>query len=614
MYSLKYFYVIGFIIVIMSFIVAVIYGRGYIENKVIERVIEENNASSVTVFNLSLWRKHHKLLLKLPCESSNCPDISVLKDDLKKFAGKFNLLSFNLYSAEGKNFFDKEQTLKYLYGSQADFIKEKISKGERAGLVLSDVKIGNDIFNIVRTFHPVKVGNTERVRAFAVIEYDITSFWGNPSLVQVLIVGSIIPLFISIFSFMYYATYRAEKLIAKQYEDNIHLIQEKASAEQASKEKSQFLANVSHELRTPLNAIIGFSEILKDEVMGPIENDQYKEYIRDINMSGVHLLSLINDILDYSKAEAGKLTVDTSEVDVTKILKNSLRLVSTKANDAGVVLENRVPKEHYILNIDGKRLKQVVLNLLSNSVKFTPEGKTVTLYAWNDIKDNNFVIEVQDAGLGIDEKDISKVMGTFGQVENKLSRKHEGTGLGLPLSKKLVELMGGKLQIESKLGEGTTVSVIFPCNEEGNLGNVGGKEVKVEKTVQEPAAIKPAVPQKAESDATTLSPLEVAKQEMEKDMMNSSMSDSKPKSQESSPPPLQESIVVDVVAPVDVSVKSVPVDNDASVSDIASVGDALHDPTIFKPASEQVKNNVDNNLEKKESASASKPPLDSSNT
>ncbi len=273
-------------------------------------------------------------------------------------------------------------------------------------------------------------------------------------------------LLLSLFGWLYMSAINAEGEVAKEHVKSQSLMSAKKLAEDESRQKSQFLANVSHELRTPLNAIIGFSEIIKDEVMGPVQNEQYKEYMHDIHNSGVHLLSLINDILDYSKAEAGKLDVKIEEVDVTKIIRNVMRLVEPKAQEQQVNITSDLGNTHFILHTDSKRLKQVLLNLLSNAVKFTPEGGNITLSGWEDSKHDQLVLEVKDTGVGIAEQDISKVMSTFGQVENKLSRRHEGTGLGLPLSKRLVELMGGTFSIKSRLNEGTTVSFALPLKHE----------------------------------------------------------------------------------------------------------------------------------------------------
>jgi two-component system cell cycle sensor histidine kinase PleC len=255
---------------------------------------------------------------------------------------------------------------------------------------------------------------------------------------------------------------KAEHFFEKQQELSVELVAARSSAEADSKSKSQFLANVTHELRTPLNAIIGFSEIISSEAMGPINNEQYKEFIKDIHTSGVHLLSLINDILDFSKAEANKLDVILEDLDLTKIATICLRMVSTRAEEAKVKLKEELPAEHILVKLDSKRVKQVILNLLSNAVKFTAENGDVTLKIGKNIELKEVLIQVRDTGIGMAPQDLARALAPFGQIDSKLSRKREGTGLGLPLTKKLVELMQGKFDIKSEVGIGTTVTLTFP--------------------------------------------------------------------------------------------------------------------------------------------------------
>ena len=235
----------------------------------------------------------------------------------------------------------------------------------------------------------------------------------------------------------------------------------KEQAELASRAKSEFLANMSHELRTPLNAVIGFSEMIRNQVIGKIGNAKYLEYAKDINDSGAHLLGLITDILDLSKIEAGRLKLDEEHVDVARVIRNCLTLVKERAHTGGLTLERKVPLELPALRADERKLKQILLNLLSNAVKFTPEGGTVTLTVAVGPR-GGFVIQVIDSGIGIASEDIATAMAPFGQVDSTLSRKYEGTGLGLPLTKALVELHGATLELESEVGKGTTATVRFP--------------------------------------------------------------------------------------------------------------------------------------------------------
>ncbi len=473
---LRYFYIISFIVVTLSFIAAGSYGRLYLQDNIIKGLAENSNIATSEVFFYSIWKKYQKEITLLPCPSNRCSGIKNLYNDLDVFFSKTSVLSLKLHSNDGTTLLSKNKGQATISdGKPIEYLSENNDNHigfitARNGRIKSNMSFDHNIngknYSIVKSFFPLydtsPIDDNSNVIAILEIIYDISPFWEKPIMIQIFIIAAVIATFVIFFAIMYYTSYRSEQLISKQYEDNASLITAKVSAEEENREKSKFLANISHELRTPLNAIIGFSEILKDEVLGPIDNKQYKGYILDINTSGVHLLSLINDILDYSKANAGKLKIDLVEVDVTKLMKNSMRLIESRALEAKVTLKEEVPKEHYILNTDAKRLKQVFLNLLSNSVKFTPEGGFVTMYAWCNVSDNTFIIEVQDTGVGIAPQDISKVMATFGQVENELSRRFEGTGLGLPLSKKLVELMGGKLDIKSELGKGTIVTVILP--------------------------------------------------------------------------------------------------------------------------------------------------------
>ena len=235
----------------------------------------------------------------------------------------------------------------------------------------------------------------------------------------------------------------------------------KEEAELASRAKSDFLANVSHELRTPLNAIIGFSEIIKDQLFGPMGNQRYSEYAIDIHDSGTHLLSLINDILDLSKIEAGKFELHEEPLDLERVTKSCFRIMRDRAEEAGVLLEHRFPAQLPRLKADPRAVKQILLNLLSNAVKFTDPGGRVLVYSSIN-QDGGMVLHVEDTGIGIAEADIAKAMAPFGQVDSSLSRKYEGTGLGLPLTRHLVDLHEGELTLASNMGQGTHVSIHFP--------------------------------------------------------------------------------------------------------------------------------------------------------
>ena len=235
----------------------------------------------------------------------------------------------------------------------------------------------------------------------------------------------------------------------------------KEQADVANRAKSEFLANMSHELRTPLNAIIGFSEIMKDELSGPINNPYYAEYIRDIFVSAKHLLDVINDILDVSKVEAGKIELQESSFDISMTIQSAIRLVIERAREADVAVEYEPMPELPELMADHRRVKQMLLNLLSNAVKFTPAGGKVTVET--RIDSGGLEISVTDTGIGIDKDKIPLVFTPFAQVDGSLKRKYEGTGLGLSLTRGLIETHGGSIKMASAPGTGTTVTLWFPA-------------------------------------------------------------------------------------------------------------------------------------------------------
>lgn len=244
-------------------------------------------------------------------------------------------------------------------------------------------------------------------------------------------------------------------------------------AELANASKSQFLANMSHELRTPLNAIIGFSEIIRDEMFGPVNNDRYKDYAFDINSASKHLLSLINDILDLSKIEADKFDLSDEEVDLGEVVDTCQRMLSANAEVSKINLTTRIGQNLPLIRADSRALHQIVLNLLSNGIKFTPAGGAVSLSV--DVEaDGRLAIAVQDTGVGISKGNLSRAFEPFTQISNNsLIYSAEGTGLGLPLTAALARLHDASLVVQSAEGKGTTIVVRLP------LGRVIDRDVRL---------------------------------------------------------------------------------------------------------------------------------------
>jgi two-component system, cell cycle sensor histidine kinase PleC len=238
--------------------------------------------------------------------------------------------------------------------------------------------------------------------------------------------------------------------------------EEKTRAEEASQAKSKFLANMSHELRTPLNAIIGFSEIMESGMFGPLGSDKYREYCSDIHQSGQYLLDVINDILDMSKIEAGRIRLDAEPIELEPFLNDAMRVVSGRANDKRLKLTARIGGG-IRLSADHRLLKQIMLNLLSNAVKFTPEGGRVTIRA-RKTSGGWVSISIADTGIGIPEEALARLGRPFEQVESQLTKSHQGSGLGLAIAKSLTELHHGSMRIHSTPGRGTMVLLRLPIN------------------------------------------------------------------------------------------------------------------------------------------------------
>ncbi len=254
--------------------------------------------------------------------------------------------------------------------------------------------------------------------------------------------------------------------VTERKQSELALMDAKEQADFANRSKSEFLANMSHELRTPLNAIIGFAEIIKGQMFGPVGRDQYVEYAGDIFDSGQLLLSLINDILDMSKIEAGKRPLVEATLNIEQIVQSVVRLVMSRAKLSKLHLNIRVPKDLPGLRGEERALKQILTNLLTNAIKFISEGGDVTLSAGVE-DDGRMCIYIEDTGIGIAPEDIAVALAPFGQIESALSRKHQGTGLGLPLTKALVELHDGVLDLQSTLGKGTIITLTFPRGTDG---------------------------------------------------------------------------------------------------------------------------------------------------
>jgi two-component system, cell cycle sensor histidine kinase PleC len=295
----------------------------------------------------------------------------------------------------------------------------------------------------------------------ALAEDDALANWRRTTLVQASVCAAIVLVF-CLLAMLLHRQLRARALAHGKLHETVRELEvARFAAEESSRVKSQFLANMSHELRTPLNAIIGFSEIIRDGRLGPV-SARYRDYAHDIHSSGDHLLRLINDVLDLAKVEAGRLELREEELELKKLFEDCRRLIMDRLTAGQLKFALRLPPNPPRLLGDELRLKQIVLNLLSNAVKFTQVSGRITLSAAT-AAGGGIAIVVSDTGIGMEPHDIPLALAPFRQLDGALARRFEGTGLGLPLARRLVELHGGVLTIASTKGHGTVVTVSLPA-------------------------------------------------------------------------------------------------------------------------------------------------------
>ncbi|ABV73210.1 Histidine kinase sensor protein [Rickettsia canadensis str. McKiel] len=485
----KYIVRLSFIILFLNIVINMMFYRYFMIKEMIVKHVALEHTQIVKLYTDNIWNTHKNVISKL----HKFGYLKLLQDQefidfVKITAQWFTNLNINIsiYDLKGNKFITsnmlhmysvenyKDDSLVEMVTAKIDkfFLKSFTSKaplqdafeGIASHILLPRVIIENESdltveeASFVTSYIPVIDNNLDYpVNAVFEINTNITNQWKNITSLEQKVFITFIIIFIIFCTIIISNTNYARQIIEEQLETNRNLKAQIVKLERTSSSNTKFFANISHELRTPLNSIIGFSEILMSER----DAEKSKNYIKDINDAGKHLLSMINDILDLSKASADKLKVDSMDLDLNKLISSSLALVKSRADQAEVALISKLPKEHVVIKADPKRLKQVLLNLLSNAVKFTNSGGSVTIALKKDELAKLVYIKVIDTGIGIEEKDIPKTLSVFGQIDSELSRKYEGTGLGLPLTKKLVELMKGKFDLQSKINKGTTVTITF---------------------------------------------------------------------------------------------------------------------------------------------------------
>ncbi|MBI3708665.1 MAG: hypothetical protein HY246_13455 [Proteobacteria bacterium] len=465
--------------------VALAYVQRDVQIRNLVYMAEQNNVALTRALANSLWPRVAPILRPserwTPETARHNPRIAALNAEVADNLRGLSVAKVKLYDLNGLT----------VYSSEAAQIGDDKSKNAgflsaRDGTVVSEL-VYRDKFsafegviegrNLLSSYIPIHSSEPGAaiVGVFEVYT-DMTPLIGDLKRTDLIVTVIVVTTFGLVYLILLLAVRRAEIITRQQHETNVRLAATVATAESANQTKSEFLANMSHELRTPLNAIIGFSEVIKHELLGPIGVDRYRDYATDIEESGRHLLAIINDILDMSRMEAGKFALRDDEIDVSALIGDSLKAIEDRAREAAVKLVADVQSELPRLRADQGRVKQLLGNLLSNAVKFTPRAGLVMASAAMD-ETGALTVVVSDTGIGMTEEEIAVAQVPFHQVDNTLSRRFDGTGLGLPLAKALAEKHGGRLSIRSMPKSGTTVSVTFPPDR--TIGRVPATAAKV---------------------------------------------------------------------------------------------------------------------------------------
>lgn len=447
----RYTKIISLFLLIFVVLLGTIYRSYSLKNNFLS-FYRNSNANLKDLLENSIIKKYHYLLIEKHHIKYNSFDyinqLVKLRAELLQSVSKVRNFSLILYDQNARVIFSNFNTQGHDY--------EQLLTNDEIDKLLSNQEIFYATGNTLTSTFPIFHEDDIKPSFFLKI---IQSY--NDSYIMVYSLFSILMglLLVILILIMLYLHFSNAQMLAKQHKTNIELQRVKEALEQENANKIKFFASVTHELRTPLNAIIGFAKLIKNETLGSVDHSKYKEYVDDIYNAGTHLLALINDVLDFSKAESSSLTVEKVKFNLNKIIDSCLKMLSPKLKETGISLKKEISDKQLLVIADPKRMKQVIINLLSNAIKFTPQGGLIRMIIKENIEKNLLTIEFHDNGIGIMQQDIYKVMSVFGQADS--GYRNEGTGIGLPLSKKLVELMGGTFSIKSEAKLGTTITLNF---------------------------------------------------------------------------------------------------------------------------------------------------------
>ncbi|MCH8111223.1 MAG: HAMP domain-containing histidine kinase [Proteobacteria bacterium] len=466
----RYFMLCGIIVVVAAGLILTHLNRSILTDQ-LKMMAEHNNLALTQAFANSLWRPYSDFLNSAgtlsPEEVRKHEKTGEFFAAVRDLMAGTRVLKVKVYDLGGNTVFSTQEDQIGADYSQNPRYLTALGGGTASKLEFRETfqSISGPVPDrwVMSSYIPVQMAPGKPVEGVVEIYSDVTDFQAQVSKAARLELSFIaISLFV-VFALLTTMIWRADRLIRRSHKRHVELAASAAMANAASQAKSEFVANMSHELRTPLNAILGFSEMIRSMPDRPDAAAKDQEYARDIHRAGTHLLDIIGAVLDMAKAETGKLNRSLSSVDAGEVAADVVDMLVNQATTRGVDLTYEVPTSLAPLCSDESKVRQILINLVSNAIKFTPAGGRVRLVVSQQDPRGPTCFEVIDTGIGMRAQDIPTALSPFGQIDSSFTREYEGTGLGLPLSRKFVELLEGRLEIRSRPGSGTTVAIILPA-------------------------------------------------------------------------------------------------------------------------------------------------------
>jgi two-component system cell cycle sensor histidine kinase PleC len=434
---------------------------------------EDVAASMAQIFANTLWQDYEPLVRRAPTLSDDAIRADPLTQDLdnqvRRITRGTRVLKVKVYAPDGKTLYSNDPAQIGIDYSQRPLFRKALAGGIASNLTRREIfgALDGPVFDavILESYVPARApDDPSQIVAVMEIYSDITDLEGNilgrPEVRSAMLVIVVVLLFA--FGVQLWVLRHAERRMAQEHAERMALVSDYAVAREADRAKSTFLANMSHELRTPLNAIMGFSEVLTLEAFGPIQQRRYVEYAADIHEAGRHLLQIIDDVLDLAKIEAGKVEIRHETVAVETVVASALDMLEPEALRFGVEIRRRFADALPAIVTDAGKLRQIVLNVASNAVKYTEGGSAVTVAVEPADGGSALRITVADTGIGMSPEELELALTPFGRVDGAMGGRRGGTGLGLPLTRRFVELLDGRFDIRSARGAGTTVTITLP--------------------------------------------------------------------------------------------------------------------------------------------------------